>query len=136
MALLPGPLARFAAKANLTTRLLALWKLVRHPDTPRAPKIVALLVLAYALSPIDLIPDFVPVLGLLDDVILVPLGIALAIRLTPPHLWQARLAEAEASRDKLPRLWWGVLLVVLLWLAALALFAWWLMTLFASGVKA
>ena len=96
-------IAHHANKARLATRLLALWKLVRHRDTPRAPKLIALFVLAYALSPIDLIPDFIPVIGLLDDVILVPMGIELAVRLTPPHLWQARMAEAEASADKLPR---------------------------------
>jgi uncharacterized membrane protein YkvA (DUF1232 family) len=124
MALL-GRLARHAQRLQLTTRLLALWKLVRHPDTPRAPKWVALLVLAYALSPIDLIPDFIPVLGQLDDLLLVPLGIALAVRLTPPHLWQARLAEAQAGADKLPRVWWGVLLVVLVWLLLLGLVVAW-----------
>jgi uncharacterized membrane protein YkvA (DUF1232 family) len=128
-----GPLVRHASKARLTTLLLALWKLLRHRDTPRAPKIVALLVLAYALSPIDLIPDFIPLLGQLDDIVLVPLGIALAIKLTPPHLWQARLAEAEASADKLPKVWWGVALIVLVWLLLLGLFVWGLSALFASG---
>jgi uncharacterized membrane protein YkvA (DUF1232 family) len=121
-----GTLVRHAQRARLATRLLALYKLVRHPETPRAPKLIALLVLAYALSPIDLIPDFIPVLGQLDDLILLPLGIALAMRLTPPHLWQARMAEAEASADRLPRVWWGVLLVVLLWLALLGLAWLWL----------
>ncbi len=131
-----GSLVRHANKARLATRLLALWKLVRHRDTPRAPKLIALFVLAYALSPIDLIPDFIPVIGLLDDVILVPIGIALAVRLTPPHLWQARMAEAEASADKLPRLWWGVLFIALIWLLVLGLFAWWLAGVFSFGVQA
>jgi len=130
-------LVRHANKARLATRLLALWKLMRHPETPRAPKFVALFVLAYALSPIDLIPDFIPVLGLLDDIVLVPLGIALAVRLTPPHLWQACMAQAEASADKLPRVWWGVLLVVLIWVLAAGLFLWWLLAgVFSLGVKA
>jgi uncharacterized membrane protein YkvA (DUF1232 family) len=128
-------IAHHANKARLAVRLLALWKLVRHRDTPRAPKLIALLVLAYALSPIDLIPDFIPVIGLLDDIILVPMGIALAVRLTPPHLWQARMAEAEASADKLPKLWWGVLLIALIWLLLLGLFAWWLAATFSWGIK-
>ncbi len=72
---------------------------VSPPRHAAAAKLVALLVLAYALSPIDLIPDFIPLLGLLDDVILLPLGIALAVRLTPRHLWLARLAEAEQGAD-------------------------------------
>lgn len=130
-----GNIVRHANKARLATRLLALWKLMRHPDTPRAPKLVALVTLAYALSPIDLIPDFIPVLGQLDDLVLVPMGIALAVRLTPPHLWQARMAEAEASTDKLPRVWWGVLLIVLTWLLVIGLFIWWLAALFSLGVK-
>jgi uncharacterized membrane protein YkvA (DUF1232 family) len=120
----------------VATRLLALWKLLRHPDTPRAPKWLALLVLAYALSPIDLIPDFIPVLGLLDDAILIPLGIALVIKLTPPALWQARLEEAQKHAEQLPRVWWGALLVVLVWLLLLGLFAWWLLGMFLKGVSA
>ncbi len=131
-----GKLARHAQRLQLATRLLALWKLVRHPDTPRAPKWVALGVLAYALSPIDLIPDFIPVLGQLDDLLLVPLGIALAVRLTPVHLWQARLAEAQASADQLPRVWWGVLIVVVLWLLLLGLFVFWLGGALMAGAKA
>jgi uncharacterized membrane protein YkvA (DUF1232 family) len=129
--------ARLFSHANrlrLRIYLLALWKLLRHRDTPRVPKLVALLVLAYALSPIDLIPDFIPVLGQLDDLILVPLGIALVVRLTPSALWQARIAEAEASGDALPKVWWGALLVVLVWLLLVVLFAWWLGALFVSGV--
>jgi uncharacterized membrane protein YkvA (DUF1232 family) len=129
-------IVRHSNRAQLATRLLALWKLMRHRDTPRAPKVIAVLVLAYALSPIDLIPDFIPVLGLLDDLILVPMGIALVVRLTPSHLWQARMAEAEASAEKLPRVWWGVGLIVLVWLLLLGLFVWWLVSIFALGVKA
>jgi uncharacterized membrane protein YkvA (DUF1232 family) len=121
-------LLRRANTARLATHLLALWKLFRHADTPRPAKLVALLVLAYALSPIDLIPDFIPVLGLLDDVILLPLGIALAVKLTPRHLWQARVAEAEQGAEKLPRMLWGAALIVAVWLLVIALFAWWLLS--------
>jgi uncharacterized membrane protein YkvA (DUF1232 family) len=122
-------LLRRANTARLATHLLALWKLFRHAETPRAAKVVALLVLAYALSPIDLIPDFIPVIGLLDDVILLPLGIALAVKLTPRHLWQARVAEAERGAEKLPRMLWGAALIVAVWLLVIALFAWWLLSL-------
>jgi uncharacterized membrane protein YkvA (DUF1232 family) len=122
----PLRLLRHPAPLSLATRLLALWRLFRHPDTPRAAKLVAALVLGYALSPIDLIPDFIPVIGLLDDLILVPLGIALVIRLTPPALWQARLAEAQASTAKLPKLAWGAALVFVTWLSLMGLFVWFL----------
>ena len=60
---------------------------MRDARTPRASKAVAWLVLAYALSPVDLIPDFIPVLGLLDDLVLLPLGVMLAVRLAPRSLW-------------------------------------------------
>ena len=128
-----GKLLRRANTARLATHLLALWKLFRHPETPRLAKLVALLVLAYALSPIDLIPDFVPVLGLLDDVILLPLGIALAVRLTPRHLWLARVAEAEVGQKKLPRLLWGALIVLLIWVLVVALLAWGLVSVITAG---
>ena len=117
-----GKAWRVAQSARLATYLIALWKLARHRETPLLPKLVAWGVLAYALSPIDLIPDFIPVLGQLDDLILLPLGVALAVKLTPPALWEARLREAEASAEKLPRLWWGAGLIVLLWAVLFGLF--------------
>jgi len=118
---------------RLATYLIALWKLFKHPQTPRAAKLVAIAVIAYAVSPIDLIPDFIPVLGQLDELILVPLGVALAIKLTPPALWEARLREAEASAEKLPRMWWGAALIVLLWAVMFGLFVWWLAGSFAAA---
>lgn len=124
---------QFANAARLTTYLVALWKLFKHPQTPRAAKIVAIAVLAYAVSPIDLIPDFIPVLGQLDDLILVPLGVALAVKLTPAPLWEALLREAEVSVEKLPKLWWGAALIVLLWAVLFGLFVWWLVRMFAAA---
>jgi uncharacterized membrane protein YkvA (DUF1232 family) len=126
-------LFRFANTARLATWLIALWKLFKHPQTPRSAKLVAILVLGYALSPIDLIPDFIPVLGQLDDLILIPLGVALAVKLTPKPLWEARMREAEASREKLPKLWWGAALIVLLWVVMLGGFVWWLARQFAAA---
>lgn len=114
-----------ANRARLATYLLALWKLMKHPDTPRAPKLIAVAVLLYALSPIDLIPDFLPVIGQLDELILLPLGIALAVRLTPPALWQARLREAEADGGRAPKMFWGAVLIVGVWLLMLGGMAWW-----------
>jgi uncharacterized membrane protein YkvA (DUF1232 family) len=126
-------LFRFANTARLATWLIALWKLFKHPQTPRSAKLVAILVLGYALSPIDLIPDFIPVLGQLDDLVLIPLGVALAVKLTPKPLWEARMREAEASREKLPRLWWGAALIVVLWVLMLGGLVWWLARHFAAA---
>ena len=114
------------AAQRIRIYLLALWKLFRHAETPRAARWVAIAVIAYAVSPIDLIPDFIPVLGQLDDLILIPLGIALAVRLTPKPLWEALLQEAERSAENLPPLVWGAVAVVVVWaiLIALAIWAW------------
>ena len=73
-------LFKLANAARLATYLIALWKLFKHPQTPLAAKLVAIAVIAYAVSPIDLIPDFIPLLGQLDELILLPLGVALAMK--------------------------------------------------------
>ena len=127
-----GKLLRAANAGRLVTYLIALWKLFKHPQTPRSAKLVAIATLAYVLSPIDLIPDFIPVLGQLDDLLIVPLGIALVTRLTPKPLWEAQLREAELSKEKLPRLWWGAVLIVLLWGVCFALFVVWLLRLLTA----
>ena len=121
-----GKLLGAAKLERLRVQLIALCKLVNHPQTPRAAKWVAFAVIAYALSPIDLIPDFIPVLGLLDDLILVPLGVALVVWLTPKPLWQRLLLEAEASSQKLPSMWWGAASIVVVWVALFGWGVWWL----------
>ena len=90
-------LARLRAWALALKRNIALlWLAARSPKVPFAAKLVAGVVAAYALSPIDLIPDFIPVLGLIDDLLLLPAGIWLAIRLIPAPL----LAELSAIIDR------------------------------------
>jgi uncharacterized membrane protein YkvA (DUF1232 family) len=102
---------------------LALWIAARSPETPLIAKLVAALVAAYAFSPIDLIPDFIPIIGLLDDIILVPLGIELALRLIPHDLMERFRAEADA-RDNEPRSLIAAAIVVLLWLAVIVWLSW------------
>jgi uncharacterized membrane protein YkvA (DUF1232 family) len=104
--------------------VLALWIAARSPLTPRGAKVAAAAVAAYALSPIDLIPDFIPVLGYLDDLVIVPLGIALAIRLIPPEL-MARFREEAALRAEAPASRTAAALIALLWLAGAAALGWW-----------
>ena len=109
-------------KRDVTAVALA----ARDPRVPWYVKALALFVVAYALSPIDLIPDFIPVLGYLDDVVLVPLGLILVVRLMPAGLIDEYRALAEA-RGKLPRSRTAGAVVVGLWLLALAatsLWAW------------
>lgn len=109
---------------QLKQEIYALYLAARDPRTPWLARMVAGLVVAYALSPIDLIPDFVPVLGYLDDLILVPLGIALALRLIPPSVLAESRAAAVAlhARGKLHSRS-GLLIVVTIWLVLIALFA-------------
>ena len=113
--------------ANLLRgELLTLWFSRSHPDTPLLAKIIAIVVVAYAFSPIDLIPDFIPILGYLDELVLLPLGIYLAMRLIPEHvLVQSRQKAAVwvAEKKRAARNYFVAALIVLLWLA-LAYWAW------------
>jgi uncharacterized membrane protein YkvA (DUF1232 family) len=105
--------------------LVAVWIAARDPRVPWYAKALAASVAAYALSPIDLIPDFVPVLGYLDDVVIVPAGILMTVRLIPPGLMEEFRAEAD-RRANHPASRAGAAAIVLLWIAALALTVWWL----------
>ena len=113
-----------ARAAALRRETLALWYALRHPRTPLAAKLVAVVVVGYALSPIDLIPDFIPVLGLLDDLVLLPLGIALCLRLLPPDVIAECRERARASLEK-PTSYTAAVLIAALWIGALAILAWW-----------
>jgi uncharacterized membrane protein YkvA (DUF1232 family) len=114
---------------RLAGEAVALWFCARHPRTPLGARLLAAAVAAYALSPIDLIPDFIPVLGLLDDLLLVPLGIWLTLRLVPPDvILECREQAARWLADKAasPRSNAAAAVIVVAWLAGLALLAWWL----------
>ena len=110
----------------------ALYLVVRDPRTPWYAKVVAACVVAYAFSPIDLIPDFIPVLGYLDDVIVVPLGIVLALKLIPAEVMAECRARAEANRpSSKPRNYAGAAVIVALWLLLAALAIRWAISLLA-----
>ena len=96
--------------------ILALWLAARDSRTPWYAKAVAAFVAAYALSPIDLIPDFIPVLGYLDEAILLPLGILLAIRLVPPKVMAEMRARASQWANR-PRSLVAAAVIIALWLA-------------------
>jgi uncharacterized membrane protein YkvA (DUF1232 family) len=101
----------------------ALYLASRDPRVPWYAKALAVAVAAYALSPIDLIPDFIPVLGYLDDVILVPLGILLVIRLIPAPVMAEHRELANASQDK-PVSRNAALVIVAIWILCVALAGW------------
>ncbi len=98
----------------------AVWLAARDPRTPLFAKLIGLLVAAYGLSPIDLIPDFVPILGLLDDLIILPLGIWLFMTFIPDPIWAEYIAIAEKETER-PVSWRGALGVIALWFASVAL---------------
>ena len=101
----------------------ALYLAARDPRVPWYAKALALCVAGYALSPIDLIPDFIPVLGYLDDVILVPLGIWAVVKLIPPDLMaEHRAAAALAAERPVSRT--AALVIALIWAASIALTVW------------
>ncbi len=93
-----GSFAAWTKRAHLLKReTFTLYLACRHPRVPWYAKLLALIVVAYALSPIDLIPDFIPVIGYLDDLILIPLGLMLVIRFIPADV----LAECRAKSEKI-----------------------------------
>lgn len=100
---------------------VTLWFAYKHTGTPLMAKLLCVLVVAYALSPIDLIPDFIPVLGYLDDVILLPCLIWIAVRLIPSGVLaecRSKAAEWMAIEGRKPRSNWGILFVVSMWTLA------------------
>lgn len=100
---------------------------LKDKDTPILAKVLAGITVGYALSPIDLIPDFIPVLGYLDDVILLPALIALTIKLIPEDVWERNLAQAENMwQDGKPKKWYYAIPIVLIWLLILYKIVGWL----------
>lgn len=105
---------------TLRRDIIMLTLMVRHPKTPLIARIILYGTLCYALSPIDLIPDFIPVIGILDDLLLLPAFIALAIHLTPKDVTATCRQQAAETPFNDPRLkWLGALMIISLWLVAL-----------------
>tara|TARA_R110000868_G_scaffold34383_19_gene124127 strand:+ start:4624 stop:5007 length:384 start_codon:yes stop_codon:yes gene_type:complete len=115
---MPGWLDRARQWARTIKRdVIAVWLAARDVRTPMAVRILAAAIAAYALSPIDLIPDFIPVLGYLDDLLIVPLGIVAVVKLIPAPLFaEFRAAASQIAAKPVSRL--GMLAVILIWLLA------------------
>lgn len=103
--------------------VMALAVAAQDTRTPRRAKILLLFLLAYAASPIDLIPDFIPVLGLLDELVLLPLGVWVVVRMIPPDVMEA--ARARAREGRLPANWVAGVFILLLWMASISAVIWW-----------
>jgi len=125
-------LASFKARAaELKREVLAIYLAAKHPRTPWYSKLVVVAIVAYVLSPIDLIPDFIPVLGLLDEIILLPLALALVVKLVPEDVMsecRSRALERRPEETLLGRLgaafvvvvWLGVVVLALIWMSGAA----------------
>jgi len=115
---------------SLKAETYTLYLVVRDPRTPWLAKLIAGAVVAYALSPIDLIPDFIPILGYLDDLVLLPMGIWLAIKLVPPEVIRDCRLKAEASTGAAgPINHKAAVVIALVWLGLAALATLWLVEL-------
>lgn len=130
----PSLLAGLKARLELLkAEVIAVYLAAKHPLTPWYAKLFMLAIVAYALSPIDLIPDFIPVIGFLDDLLLLPLGIALAIRMVPAAVMAECRARASAQvleGTGLGRT--GAIAVALVWIVLAVLAAIWARDAFAS----
>lgn len=101
----------------------AIYLAARDPRTPWYAKALAICVAGYALSPIDLIPDFIPVLGYLDDLIIVPLGILAVVKMIPPEVMaESRVAAALAAERPVSRI--AAVIIAFIWAASIVLTAW------------
>lgn len=126
-------LARLRSWARAIRRdALLLWLTARDPRVPLAAKLLAGAIAAYAFSPLDLIPDAIPLLGLLDEAVLLPLLVLLALRLIPPALREELRARAAEQAER-PVSRAGAAVVVALWGAATALGVWWWLSSSAGG---
>ena len=102
---------------RLKTDIPALFLAMKDKDTPAAAKILAAITVAYALSPIDLIPDFIPILGYLDDLILLPALVALTVKLIPKDVFEKNRALSEGMWENgKPKKWYFAVPIVLIWL--------------------
>ena len=101
---------------EIKSQVYVLYYAARHPRTPWYAKALIAAVVAYALSPIDLIPDFVPVLGYLDDVILLPLGITLALKLISHDVLAECAEQARQTQEKTSKSWKAAVVLVTIWL--------------------
>lgn len=100
----------------------AIFLALRKKQTPWYAKALALLTIGYALSPIDLIPDFIPVLGYLDDVLLLPVMVAATVKLIPKDiLAQCRIESEQLWKDGKPKRWYYAIPIVLIWLIVVVL---------------
>ena len=121
-----GAIERWKRRAReLEREVFALYFACRDSRVPWYAKVMAACVVAYAFSPIDLVPDHIPILGYLDDLVLIPLGVLAVRRMVPAAVLSECRAKAETLAEK-PKNWLAAAIIVLIWLALAAVTAYWL----------
>lgn len=116
-------LNKIKARAKILKKeIFALYLVYKRKDTPILAKVFTIVIVAYALSPIDLIPDFIPILGYVDDLILLPIGITLAIKLIPANIMKECRREAEVKlKDKVPEAKIAGIVIAIIWVTIFSL---------------
>lgn len=114
-----GILERLKDKARIIKReLMALYYAYKHPKVPWFAKAFTALIIGYALSPIDLVPDFIPILGYLDDLILIPIGITIAVKMIPREVMEeCRRNAAGIDKNSLGKSWIAGGIIIIIWIA-------------------
>ena len=101
---------------RITEKIARVYYSIKHKNTPWYAKVMGSLAVGYALSPIDLIPDFIPILGYLDDFIILPILIALTIKMIPKEIWdESEEAAKDIWKDGKPKKWFFAIPIILLW---------------------
>lgn len=101
---------------KIKMQVAVLYQVNKHPKTPRFAKILVIIALGYALSPIDLIPDFIPILGYIDDLIILPILIFCAVKLIPSDVWNECIVKAKTETTKPPKNWMAAVIIALIWI--------------------
>ena len=104
---------------NLKREITAIYYAYQNPGVKRLPKIIILITIGYTLSPVDLIPDFIPVFGYLDDLIIIPALLALSIKLIPKEIMSEARKRAEEEPVKLKKNWFFASFFILIWIVLL-----------------
>jgi len=125
-----------AKSKQLRTEVVTLYLACKHARTPWYAKALAALIIGYALSPIDLIPDFIPLLGYLDDLILIPEGITLLVKIIPKDILEECRTKAQSGfSDGKPKNWVAAIIIVLIWLLVLYLILGLIWRLFSKQIE-
>jgi uncharacterized membrane protein YkvA (DUF1232 family) len=104
---------------RLKNDVYAIYLAYKHPDTPWYAKLFSIIIVSYAFSPIDLIPDFIPILGYLDDLILIPLGITIAIKIIPRKVLDECREKAKLEKNTKKKNWFAGIIIISIWIIIL-----------------